>query len=117
MCEEYKLHRETYFLSVDMYDRFMEARTGVQNEQLQLIGITCLFIASKIEVSSLPGCITSAINPKYHTKPSYHKLIQYLFHTCMYINIHFEYIHDFAHMHMHTSIVYKYTERIHVSFR
>jgi len=51
VCEEYKLHRETYFLSVDMYDRFMEARTGVQKEQLQLIGITCLFIASKIEVS------------------------------------------------------------------
>jgi len=51
VCEEYRLHRETYFLSVDMYDRFMEARTGVQKEQLQLIGITCLFIASKIEVS------------------------------------------------------------------
>lgn len=51
VCEEYKLHRETFYLSVDMYDRFMELHTGVQKEQLQLIGITCLFIASKIEVS------------------------------------------------------------------
>ena len=51
VCEEYKLHRETFYLSVDMYDRFMDLHTGVQKEQLQLIGITCLFIASKIEVS------------------------------------------------------------------
>ena len=36
---------------MDMYDRFMDTDTGVQKEQLQLIGITCLFIASKIEVS------------------------------------------------------------------
>ena len=57
VCEEYKLHRETYYLSVDMYDRFMETQTGVQKEQLQLIGITCLFIASKIEVSGLRGIV------------------------------------------------------------
>ena len=50
VCEEYKLHRETYYLSVDMYDRFMDTQTGIQKEQLQLIGVTCLFIASKIEV-------------------------------------------------------------------
>lgn len=49
VCEEYKLHRETYYLSVDMYDRFMDTQTGIQKEQLQLIGVTCLFIASKIE--------------------------------------------------------------------
>ena len=51
VCEEYKLHRETFYLSVDMYDRFMDTHTRVQKEELQLIGITCLFIASKIEVS------------------------------------------------------------------
>ena len=50
VCEEYKLHRETYYLSVDMYDRFMDTQSGIQKEQLQLIGVTCLFIASKIEV-------------------------------------------------------------------
>ena len=51
MCEEYKLHRETYYLAVDMYDRFMDAQTGIAKEQLQLIGVTCLFISAKIEVS------------------------------------------------------------------
>ena len=52
VCEEYKLHRETYYLAMDMFDRFMDAQTGVRKEQLQLLGVTCLFIASKIEVSN-----------------------------------------------------------------
>lgn len=51
MCEEYKLHRETYYLAMNMFDRFMDTRTNVRKEQLQLLGVTCLFIASKIEVS------------------------------------------------------------------
>ena len=50
MCEEYKLHRETYYVAMDMYDRFMDSQTSVLKEQLQLIGVTCLFVASKIEV-------------------------------------------------------------------
>ena len=37
---------------MDMFDRFMDTRTNVRKEQLQLLGVTCLFIASKIEV----GC-------------------------------------------------------------
>lgn len=49
VCEEYKLHRETYYLAVDMYDRFMDAQAGIAKEQLQLIGVTCLFISAKIE--------------------------------------------------------------------
>ena len=55
VCEEYKLHRETYYLAMDMYDRFMETQHGVSKEQLQLIGVTCLFIASKIEVNDSVG--------------------------------------------------------------
>lgn len=35
---------------MDMFDRFMDSRTGVRKEQLQLLGVTCLFIAAKIEV-------------------------------------------------------------------
>lgn len=50
MSEEYRLHRETYYLAMDMCDRFMDTQTNVQKEQLQLIGVTCLFISSKIEV-------------------------------------------------------------------
>ena len=50
VCEEYRLHRETYYLALDMYDRFMDSQINIQKEQLQLVGVTCLFIASKIEV-------------------------------------------------------------------
>ena len=50
VCEEYRIHRETYYLSVDLYDRFMDTQINILKEQLQLIGVTCLFIASKIEV-------------------------------------------------------------------
>lgn len=49
VCEEYRLHRETYYLALDMYDRFMDSQINIQKEQLQLVGVTCLFIASKIE--------------------------------------------------------------------
>lgn len=50
MCEEYKLHRETFYLAADMYDRFVDTERGIQKEQLQRLGITCLFVAAKIEV-------------------------------------------------------------------
>ena len=53
MCEEYSLHRETYYLAKDMLDRFLDTRCGLMKEQLQLIGVTCLFISAKIEVGQL----------------------------------------------------------------
>jgi len=49
VCEVYKLHRETYYLAVDYIDRYLSASQDVPKQQLQLIGITCLFIAAKIE--------------------------------------------------------------------
>ncbi|KAL5282459.1 CCNE1 family protein [Megaselia abdita] len=49
VCEVYKLHRETYFLAVDYLDRFLFSRKNIQKTHLQLIGITCLFIAAKVE--------------------------------------------------------------------
>lgn len=49
VCEVYKLHRETYYLTVDYLDRYLTARKDVSKNQLQLIGITCLFVASKVE--------------------------------------------------------------------
>lgn len=41
---------------MDLFDRFMDLRTNVQKEQLQLLGVTCLFIAAKIEVGLLGSC-------------------------------------------------------------
>lgn len=48
VCEVYKLHRETYYLTIDYLDRYISSKSNISKSQLQLIGITCLFIASKV---------------------------------------------------------------------
>lgn len=50
VCEVYRLHRETFYLSVDFIDRFLCTTDNVMKHQLQLVGITALFIAAKLEV-------------------------------------------------------------------
>lgn len=49
VCEVYKLHRETYYLSLDYLDRYLSTNVSISKTFLQLIGITCLFIAAKVE--------------------------------------------------------------------
>ena len=49
VCEHYKQHRETYYMAMNIYDRYMDTSFNIEKEQLQLIGTTCLLIASKIE--------------------------------------------------------------------
>lgn len=49
VSEVYKLHRETFYLAVDFIDRYLSVERDVPKNHLQLIGITCLFIAAKIE--------------------------------------------------------------------
>lgn len=49
VTDVYKLHRETFYLAIDLVDRFLSAEQDVPKQELQLIGITCLFIAAKIE--------------------------------------------------------------------
>lgn len=49
VCEVYKLHRETYYLALDYLDRYLSTNVSISKTYLQLIGITCLFIAAKVE--------------------------------------------------------------------
>ncbi|XP_069682131.1 G1/S-specific cyclin-E isoform X2 [Periplaneta americana] len=49
VCEVYKMHRETYHLTMDFIDRYLSRKRDIPKQQLQLIGITCLFIAAKVE--------------------------------------------------------------------
>merc|ERR1712109_253925 len=49
VCEVYRLHRETFYLSADFFDRYMSRTMNIPKTKLQLIGVTCLFIAAKIE--------------------------------------------------------------------
>lgn len=49
VCEVYKLHRETYYLALDYLDRYLSNHKSVSKTCLQLIGVTCLFIAAKVE--------------------------------------------------------------------
>lgn len=54
MSEVYSLHRQTAYLAQDFFDRYMLTQEDVSKERLQLLGITALFIASKMEVSVAP---------------------------------------------------------------
>lgn len=50
VSEVYKLRRETFYLAVDYIDRYLSnVNQFVPKNHLQLIGVTCLFIASKVE--------------------------------------------------------------------
>jgi cyclin E len=50
VCEVYHLHRETYHLSIVYIDQYLSNKTNLAKNKLQLLGITALFVASKIEV-------------------------------------------------------------------
>jgi len=50
VSEVYPLRRETFHVAVDIVDRYLSRVSGVNKRQLQLIGITALFIAAKVEV-------------------------------------------------------------------
>ncbi|XP_072226151.1 G1/S-specific cyclin-E2-like [Leuresthes tenuis] len=54
VSEAYALHRQTFYLAQDYFDRFMLTQNNVEKNLLQLIGITCLFIASKMEEACPP---------------------------------------------------------------
>lgn len=49
VCEVYKLRRVTYYLAVDYIDRYLTIKPDVPKTQLQLVGVSCLFMAAKLE--------------------------------------------------------------------
>ena len=49
VSEVYALHRETYYLAVDFFDRYLSVQMNIPKHQLQLVGVTCLFMAAKVE--------------------------------------------------------------------
>lgn len=49
VCEVYRLRRVTYYLAVDYIDRYLRIRPDVPKMQLQLVGVSCLFMAAKLE--------------------------------------------------------------------
>nr|XP_033798082.1 G1/S-specific cyclin-E1 [Geotrypetes seraphini] len=49
VSDVYKLHRETLYLAQDFFDRFMATQQNIVKTRLQLIGISALFIAAKLE--------------------------------------------------------------------
>ncbi len=48
VAEEYQLMSETLHLAVTLMDRFL-SKTAVQRNRLQLVGVTCMLLASKYE--------------------------------------------------------------------
>jgi len=49
VCEVYRLHRETFYLAVDFVDRYLSTQRNIPKTRLQLVGVSALFVAAKIE--------------------------------------------------------------------
>lgn len=70
VCEVYRLHRESFYLAVDLYDRFLDSQYSIPKESLQKIGVTCLFAAAKIEVCTKhSSCVRAVMCEPIHFVP------------------------------------------------
>lgn len=49
VAEEFGLHRETYYTSMNFVDRYLSATSNIHKSYVQLIGVSALFTASKIQ--------------------------------------------------------------------
>ncbi|XP_030597556.1 G1/S-specific cyclin-E1-like isoform X2 [Archocentrus centrarchus] len=49
VCETYAIHRQTFYLAQDYFDRFLLLEKNLKLGAMQLIVLTCLLIASKME--------------------------------------------------------------------
>lgn len=50
VCNEFTLKRETFHYSLNYVDRYLSSTTDIERSELQLIGVTAMHIASKVEV-------------------------------------------------------------------
>jgi hypothetical protein len=50
VSKEYTLKRETYHYSVNYIDRFLSVFPNIKKCELQLVGVTAMYVASKVEV-------------------------------------------------------------------
>ena len=44
VCEVYRLHRETFYLAVDFFDRYLGSTTNMPKTRVQLIGRLDFFL-------------------------------------------------------------------------
>ena len=49
VAEEYRLVPETLYLTINFIDRFLSSKVIIDPSKLQLVGVSCMLIASKIE--------------------------------------------------------------------
>jgi cyclin E len=54
VCSDYLLKRETYYYAVNYVDRYLSLVPNVEKKSLQLVGLTCLYLAAKVEEVLLP---------------------------------------------------------------
>jgi len=54
VVDEYHMKSQTLFLSVMYLDRFLQTTNEIQRHLLQLVGVTCLWIAAKFEEVDVP---------------------------------------------------------------
>lgn len=55
VCEEFMLKRETFYISINYLDRYLTKATYVvPKNELQLIGVTSMFVACKVEEVYIP---------------------------------------------------------------
>ena len=55
VCEEFMIKRDTLYISVDFIDRYISmADYEISKSELQLIGITSLFLACKLDEVYIP---------------------------------------------------------------
>lgn len=62
--QTFKLLNETIHLSISLLDLFMQDHPSIPKDKLQLVGVSCIFLASKYEEMYPPG------KPLPHSPPS-----------------------------------------------